>query len=239
MSTDQELSEKTLEAIREFVPKLKVISKEKSWFHRAIGAVLKWFGNSSYMDNYYTTIGYTVALPRGMSFLPWYTSWHEGGHGLQARKLTRPLFSTLYLQGTPVWLVAALLTCWPFFVWLPWWSGVAFLAFFALLSFPPFGFYRAHWEFQMYGLTLAVRHWKGDTIDDAHIKTRSHEFTKSFYFWMHPYPKSAESKLKTYLSEAKSGEIFKRRGYGSYYAHAYKTMKKLGLVKVPPIKEPK
>jgi hypothetical protein len=238
MPSDQELSEKTLTAIREYVPKLKVVPKETMWLHRTIGKVLKVFGNPDYMDRYYTTIGYTVALPKGMDFLPWMTAWHEGGHGFQSRKNTRGLFGSLYLQGTPVWLVAALLTCWPFFVWLPWWAGVAYLALFTLLSFPPFGYWRAHWEFQMYGLSAAVRHWHGWAVDDAYIDGRAKEFTKSFYFWMCPFPKYVKKKLRQAADDAQSGALFKKWRYGPYYAHAYKTMKELGLVKAPPKVEP-
>jgi hypothetical protein len=238
MPSDQELSDQTIEAIREYVPKLKVIKKESSWMHRAIGSILKVFGNPDYMNRYYTTIGYTIALPKGMKFMPWRTAWHEGGHGVQARKNTRGLFGALYLQGTPVWLVFAALTCWPFFVWLPWWSGLIYLAAFTLLSFPPFGFWRARWEFQMYGLSLAVRHWNGYTINDEYIDGRVKEFTKSFYFWMCPFPKYARKKLRQALEDAKTGELFKKRRYGSYYASAYKTMKKQGLVKNPPKVEP-
>jgi len=237
MSSDQELAEKTLVAVREYVPKFKVISKETSWFHKTIGKVLAVFGNKQYMERYFTTIGYTVALPKGETYLPWRATWHEAGHGLQAKKWTRPLFGALYLQGTPVWLVFAMLTCFPFFIWLPWWSGLIYLGVFALLSFPPFGFWRAHWEFQMYGLSLAVRHWNGVTITDEYIENRAKEFTTSFYFWMCPFPKYVKKKLRKYREEATSGKIFKR-SYGDYYEYAYHTMKKLGLVKVPPTVEP-
>jgi len=235
--SEQELSEKTVEAVKKYVPKFKVISKETSWFHKTIGAILKVFGNPSYMENYFTTIGYTVAMPKGTTYLNWRATWHEAGHGLQAKKWTRLLFGALYLQGTPVWLVAAALLCWPFFVWLPWWADVAFLAVFALLSFPPFGYWRAHWELQMYGMSLAVRHWNGYTIDEGYINDRSKEFTTGFYFWMCPFPKLVKKKLQRYHDQAQSGEIFKGR-YGYFYAHAYKTMKDLGLVKVPATVEP-
>jgi hypothetical protein len=238
MPTEQELSEKTIEAIREVVPKFKVVEKEKSWMHRFIGGILKLFGNPRYMDDYYTTIGYTIGLPKGMKFLHWETAWHEGGHGLQAKKVTRPLFGTFYLQGTPVWLLFAALFCWPFFVWLPWWSGVIVLALFTLMSFPPFGFWRAHWEFQMYGMSIAVQHWKDGSVGSAIIEKYAEEFTKSYYFWMCPFDGYVKKKLNSYLEDAKSGKIFERRAYGSYYAHAYKTMRRLGLVKLPPVKEP-
>jgi len=236
MSKAEELADKTADAIREMVPKFKVIKKTDSWFHRTVGAILKPI-NDGYMKRYYTTIGYTVALPEGMEILPWATAWHEGGHAWQAKKYSRLLFGALYLMGTPVWLVFAALTCWPFFVWLPWWSGVIWLTLFTLLSFPPFGFLRAHWEFEMYGLSMAVRIWSGETLDDVYIERRSKEFTVSFYFWMAPYPSYVKKKLKKYREDSSSGEIFKR-GAAKYYKHAYATMKTLGLVTNPPTVEP-
>jgi hypothetical protein len=232
MPTEKELSEKTEAAIKEVVPKFKVIKKTDSWFHRAIGTILKPI-NQGYMKQYYTTIGYTVALPEGMDSLPWATAWHEGGHAWQSKKLTRLLFGALYLLGTPVWFVFAALTCWPFFVWLPWWSGVIYLASFLLLSFPPFGFFRAKWEFEMYGLSMAVRIWNGATLDEAYIERKEKQFTTSYYFWMCPYPSYVRKKLRKYRDDAISGEIFKMNA-GKYYKHSYATMKKLGLVTAPP-----
>jgi len=238
MPNDQEIYEATVAACKEFVPKLKVISKDDSWMHKAIGKILKVFGNPDYMERYYTTIGYTVAYP-GKDKPGWRTLWHEAGHGVQAKKLTRLFFGALYLLGTPVYLLPALLFSWPFFVWLPWWSGLIFIAACALLSFPPFGFFRAHWEFQMYNLSTAVRHWNGMHINDSYLDNRAKEFTKSFYFWMCPFPKHVDKRLQQGLADAKSGALFKERTYGSYYKAVYLTMKKLELVKNTPDVEPK
>jgi len=237
MPTDLEIYDATVATCKEFVPKLKIISKEDSWLHRTIGKLLKVFGNPDYMERYYTTLGFTVGCP-GKDRAGWRTLWHEAGHGLQAKKLTRFLFGALYLLGTPVYLVPALLFGWMFFVWLPWWAGLIFVLGCALVSFPPFGFFRAHWEFQMYGLSIAVRHWNGVAIDDEYIERRSKEFTKSFYFWMCPFPKYVKKRLKQSLGDAKSGALFTKRGYGKYYSAAYRTMKELSLVKSAPSTEP-
>jgi len=234
VSTNQEVFNDLLAIAKKHSPKTRVVPKATVWWHRAIDKILKVVGNDSYLDGYWTTIGFTIYQPGDEVNEDWWSAIpHEGGHSIQAKKWTRPLFGSLYLMGTPVWLLPAVLFSWPFFVWLPWWSGLIFVLAFLLLSFPPFGFYRAHWEFQMYGLSLAMRYWQGGDVSSGYIETRAKQFTGPDYFYMHPYRRSAEKKLREYVEMAKTGKIFDEP-YGDYMKEVYKVLVKHNRVQNHP-----
>jgi len=234
VSIEEALFDDLLAVAQKYSPKTKVVPKATVWWHKAIAKILAIVGNDSYLDGYWTTIGYTIYQPgKQVDKKRWSVVPHEGGHSVQAKTWTRPLFGSLYLMGTPVWLLPALLFSWPFFVWLPWWSGLIFTLSFLLLSFPPFGLCRAHWEFQMYGLSLAIQYWRGYSIDSGYIEDRARQFTGPDYFYMYPCKSSAEKKLRAYLNDAKTGKIFDGP-YGEYMKEVYKVLVKHNQVRNHP-----
>ena len=239
MLTNQEVHETLVPVYKKHVPKIRIVSKQTSWLHRTIGKILKRFGNKYYMENYFTTIGYTVAYPGAdIDYVQWSVYPHECGHAVQAKRWTRGIFGALYLMGTPVYLIPAILISLPFFICLPWWSGLIPLGTCALLCSPvPFGGWRARWEFQQYGLSIALRYWTGKPVDKDCIDRMANEFTSSAYFWMYPYTNKTKTRLQKKLKAAVSGNIFKEP-YGDYYADVYKALKRVGLITKPAIKEP-
>ena len=89
----------------EFEP-LRFIRKSDSRLHRLIAKLP--FIPESYMTNYWTTIGSTIAVPKSAYPLSggfagqWVakhviTIRHEARHARRARKLTAPLYAALYL----------------------------------------------------------------------------------------------------------------------------------------------
>lgn len=234
MANNAEVFRDLLAASRKYAPKTVVVPKRTMWLHKTIAKILKVFGNKQYMDSYWTTIGFKIAQPgvdevdeNGWGAIP-----HEGNHAIQAKKLTRPLFGSFFLLGTPAYMVPALVASWPFFVWLPWWSGLLFVLGCAVVSSPvPFGMFRAHWELEAYGLSVAQRYWLGHSVDDAYFERRARQFTTSAYFWMCPFKKYVLKKLKQSLEDAKSGKIFKHKKYGTYYQDVYNVLKKHSLVR--------
>lgn len=235
MSKDEELFDDLIVTMRRFSPKTTVIPKSSSKKHKLFGAVLKVFGNPSYMEQYWTTIGFEIAQPGGdeVNKTAWHAIPHEGLHSYQAKKFTRFLFGMLYLLGTPVYCAPVLLASWPFFAWLPWWSGLAFVLPFLAISFPPFGFLRAHFEFQAYGLSIAQRYWLYGEVTDDYLDNRSKQFTTSMYFWMMPFKKRVLKTLNKYREDALSGKLLKDKKYGDYYAAMYAVFLKHGCVKKP------
>jgi hypothetical protein len=122
---------------------------------------------------------------------------------------------------------------------LSWWSGlIPLLSFLTLCSPVPFGCWRAQWEFQMYGMSIAVRYWTGKPINVEYMEKHAKEFTTSAYFWMYPYKNKTKEKLKQLVKDAAVGYIFNKPYYGKYYKDIYKTLKSLNLVVKLPIKEP-
>jgi len=235
MAKDDALFDDLLAAAKKFSPKTNVIPKSSSGKHKLFGAVLKRFGNPYYMENYWTTIGFEIAQPGGEEVNKgmWNAVPHEALHSYQAKRLTRFLFGALYLLGTPVYCVPALVASWPFFVWLPWWSGLVFILSFLLVSFPPFGFMRAHYEFQAYGLSIAQKYWLEGEVTDEYLERRSKQFTTSMYFWMLPFKKRVMKRLEKEREAALSGSLFKHKTYGEYYKAMYDVFLKHGKVKKP------
>lgn len=85
---------------------VKFIRKSDSKLHRLIARLP--FVPKSYMARYWTTIGQTIAVPEkdapsaGVFDMPWEIRHrliiaHEKRHAMRARKLTLPLYATLYL----------------------------------------------------------------------------------------------------------------------------------------------
>ncbi len=235
MPSNDTLFDDLLATARKFSPKTKVIPKSSSKMHKLFGAVLKVFGNPYYMKDYWTTIGFGIAQPGGDTVNKgmWNAIPHETLHSYQAKRLTRFFFGALYLLGTPIYCVPILVASWPFFVWLPWWSGIIFILSFLLISFPPFGFFRAHFENQAYGLSIAQRYWLKGEVTDDYLEGRSKQFTTSMYFWMSPFKKNVMKKLKKSREDAVSGKLFGHKKYGEYYKAMYNVFLKHGRVKKP------
>jgi len=235
MPNDAALFDDILTAAKKYSPKTEVVPKSTSKKHKLFGAVLKVFGNPLYMSDYWTTIGFEIAQPGGKEVdkSMWYTVPHETLHSYQAKRLTRILFSMLYLLGTPVYCVPALLGSWPFFVWVSWWAGLLFIVPFLLISFPPFGFLRAHFELQAYSLSIAQKYWLDGEVTDDYLENRSMQFTSSMYFWMLPFKKTVMRKLTQAREDAISGNVFKHKTYGDYYKTMYNVFLKHGRVKKP------
>lgn len=239
--TSQTTFEALEKTIRSYYPKFKIISKRSSFLHRAIGAVLGGLGiNKKYMTTYWTTIGATVAYPvgpEGHQYEKWSVLPHEGLHAGQCAKWSSFLMGSLYLLGTPVYLVLGLLFSLPFFltsIWtsLPWWSGLFSIGVGLLLSSPvPFGYWRARWEFQAYGLSIAVQHWLNDDVPDTYINHLVGTFTGGDYFFMWPYKKSAYQKLDRYRQLLKTKKFFlHNKDYSNYYVACFNALKQQGRI---------
>lgn len=160
-------------------PKYKRINKSDSnlmkvisWFLLALS-----FGkNTSFMNSFTTTIGYTTYVPEG------WDTWseqsrlailrHEHVHMLQAHSYGVVLYSLLYL-----------------FAFFP--IGLAY--------------WRTRFEQQAYVETLRAYRDYGFALDDAQKKRLCAYFTGPAYGWMWPFPKSIsdwyDASLKKVLSE--------------------------------------
>lgn len=237
MTTQQEVFEALTGVIQQRSPKFKVIAKKDSRLHRFIDWCLRcpWIKgkeiNPHYMTKYWTTIGHTVAYPNEEREDQHYHNWsvlpHEGKHSFQAKKWSSFLFGTFYLLGTPVYFIAMALLCWPFFIWLPWWSGVAWLGAGLLLSIPPFGYWRARWELQAFRISIALRYWRRAIVDNTYLESIADHFTKSDYFWMWPFRKSVLKRLDHYRNEVTSGAILRADNPDTaYLVHTFRTLQK-------------
>ena len=230
------------------MPKIFIVDKKASWLHRFIGWVLRfpwypksWQINPYYMTSYWTTLGFEIAYPHTDNMAVVYDEWpilcHERVHVGQAKRITRFLFGSLYLLGTPVYFaVFSLLGLLLLPLWLHidmWWIVLIFIGTGALFSIPyPFAYFRARFELEAYTVSMAIVYWKTGRIADGYIKSLTSHFTGSSYFYMWPVKKTVRKWLVRAKKDIKNGTIFtkKYRNHG-YHKFLYTTLQKWGIIK--------
>ena len=205
MSSAQAIYEDIVATTQRFAPRFKVISKDDSRLHRAIG-----FFSKLYKYAYWTTIGSTVAHPVGINpVVFWKTIPHEGRHGIQAKKVSEPVFLFAYLLGHFVWAIIGLLLLLtvsiPLWTEVNWWSGLIPLSVFLLVSPIPFAYFRYRWEKEAYTLSIAIQHWTAGQVNDLYLEAMVNQFVTWVYGWMWPFGRaSMMKKLKQAREEVKT-----------------------------------
>lgn len=161
-------------AKKELLPKLWITPKWVCTIHLIINTLFNLFlpkdKRDSYLNNYSTTLGYTIAMASAYSqpYTQWETLCHEIVHALQAKKWTRFLMAFLYTwplsQGALL-----LLTCWlPIFwasngvlmYWIGCWAIIALLHFIPQLPDP----WRHRWEIEAYSVSMYLYYMLRDCI---------------------------------------------------------------------------
>jgi len=176
--------------IKKYVPQWGVVAKKKSILHRILSFLPPLiFSRHSYMNRYWTTIGFTAFYPIGGEN-EWYVCAHEGVHGMQAKRWTRFLFGFLYLFPQSFFLPLGLGLA--FFI-NPWFLLIALLG---ILPLPaPF---RMLWELEAYCVSVMVEEWCWGTEETNEYIDRivSNYFSGFAYYFMWPFPKKIRSTLK-------------------------------------------
>lgn len=166
-----------------FFPDLKVKYKDQSPLMKILGKVL--FFNKDFMSVYVTTVGSTVYFPSenfikirpvsgSILFL------HELVHVYDSKKISRPLFTFLYLFPQILFLLVPLL----FFV--SWMLAVPLMILFAL---PLPAYFRMYYEKRAYMTSLYVRSELSKRFafkPELEINKDFYlsEFKKSYYYYM-------------------------------------------------------
>lgn len=179
------LSNAMLDKIHQYFPDVEIKFKNQSLFMKILGMIM--FFNPGFMTSYITTIGYTVYFPseEWLNATPTsgvVTILHELIHISDAKRLTRPLFSFLYLCPQIMVLVSTLLFL------LTWKIAIPLILLFCL---PIPAYFRMIFEKRAYFVSLYVYHQldkKGYQIDleqeKTHILT---QFTGAAYYFMWPF----------------------------------------------------
>jgi hypothetical protein len=231
---------------QKFFPKYRVIAKESSWLHRTIGKVLGGLRiNKVYMTYFWTYFGNKNAYPKedkpGERFRSYRVHAHEGTHAGQEKRWSSFIWGSLYLLGTPVYalvlglLAIPLIIVGAFVAALPWWVGLLVLATGLVLSCPvPFAYWRAEWELQAYGVSVATKYWTSGEVPDDYIEDKVKTFAGGEYFYMCVF----KNKVRKRLRKARQMVIDKKfiNGWlprnGEFYSACYQTLKDQGRVKV-------
>lgn len=167
-----------LDALREEIPGLKLVPKERSALSRVIDGALRVLTagrQSAYMTRYVTTLGRTIYLPtdweRRSPAARYVTLRHEAVHLRQFRRLGWPLITVLYLL--PI---------------LP--MGLALG--------------RARFEWEAYSETLratAEVHGLAAARDPALREHIVRQFVSGAYGWMWPFPRTVHRWIDRALAE--------------------------------------
>lgn len=209
--TEKELFAKIVpEAKRRKLIHKRVIVGPKStffyhkWINWLLNLVYPESEKDSYLNRFWTTIGYDIAGPDkasydGLNFHQYYTLIHELKHTQQRQRWTFPLFAFLYLwplsQGALL-----LLTCWvPLLFgsnWITLLCMAVWLIFAAIHFIPqlpdPF---RAHWELEAYTLSMYFYCVRFGKIDRDYIEYLIKNFNSMSYFIMEPRKDRIRKKL--------------------------------------------
>ena len=172
----------TVKRAQIYFPNLKIKYKDESWFMKLLGYIL--FFNKNFMTEYTTTIGSTIYFPSRAKVESKQLSsivilLHELVHIYDSQKLTRLLFSFLYL--TPQILAPLSILLW-LFSW-----KLAIISIILLLPIP--AYFRMYFERRAYAVSLYVLKRLGtkynfppllSTNRDYFIK----QFKNSEYYYM-------------------------------------------------------
>ena len=201
----------------ELIPKLRVGPKRAFTLHSIINAILNLVypkdKKDSYLNNFTTTIGYTVALATAYGvkdFTNWETLCHEVKHAQQAKKWTRLLFGYLYLwpisQGVVFlllgWIGLIWVSGWVFWAYLGGWLVLTGLHFIPQWPDP----WRKHWELQGYSISMHLHHlvWKNVSASyRQHVATNFHSMA---YFIMEPNKQKITDQLDVIATQIEMGK---------------------------------
>lgn len=179
--------------------KVRFGKKSDFWYHRWINILLNAVypkdQKDTYLKNYWTTIGYSIAAPDdqvdddGLSD-DWPTLVHELEHTRQASRWTRLIFSYLYLwplsQGALFillfWLPALFLSGWVMWLCMASMLTVGALHFIPQLPDP----WRTHWEYKAYEMSMFFHFMCYRVIGADYVDRLVHNFTSMAYFMMEP-----------------------------------------------------
>ena len=199
---DEEFYNVVADIIKEFEPKTRIRNKEDVWYHKILGKILP-----SEFSEYSTTTGYSIAMTekhRGH----WGVLGHEGVHVLQSQRQTRLLHGILYLL--PQLLVLGFILA-PLITWsLSWWF-LLFLVF----AVPIPAYFRMRKELEAYSASITFRLWRRSYVPEHYYKHYSVKFVEGHYWYMWPFRKYIEKKLREAVGRADvfDGEFLREQPY--------------------------
>ena len=227
MPTREENAAAAVALVQTFVPKFERIPKAGSKIMALLGALLSVVGVRKFMTNFSTTLGYKAYLVEGH-----YTNisviFHEGLHADQCKRYTRPLQGALYLLPQ-LFAILALIPCVVLLIlanehvvsW-DWWP----LALVLLCGLPLPAYFRMKFEFDAYCVSMAVRHWCNNDVDDNYINSRIRNFTTFAYYLMWPFHGFLQTRFLRKLEWIKSPKVVD----DPYYAAIHLFLETRGLL---------
>lgn len=241
---DKETFDAMVETVQRFYPKYRVVPKAESKLHRFIGWALKAFTpNDRYMQDYWTYFNNTNAYPieeyHGQHYRSYRVNAHEGTHAGQEKRWSTFLWGSLYLLGTPVYAVLFALLSLPLYLVgglveaVPWWIGLPVCGLGALLSVPmPFGWWRAEWELQAYGVSVATMYWCYGHVPDEVIESYVQRLSDGTYFYAWLFKGRLRRRLRRARDLAEQKKFISNWNpkQQKFYAAIYKALQDQGRI---------
>lgn len=206
MTSNTDRVSEAVAVVRRFHPGYKIAPKSKSLLHSIIGKFFGIFGNHSYTEDFWTTIGQTSAYPKPrqdevFASTSWSVVCHEGQHVRDGARIGWLAFSTAYLFPQ-VLAGLALLSIFS--------SSWFLLGLIALLPLPAIG--RTILELRAYKVSVALDFWtwgdiSGDAQDSYIEGWLVKEFCGSNYYWMWPFKPMIRNWFLAHISDLRHDEV--------------------------------
>lgn len=193
-------------AAQKYFPSLQVKYKNQSTFMKVLGTIL--FFNKSFMTDYVTTIGSIIYIP-DQNYMKLHpvsgsvTFLHELVHIYDSGKISRPLFTFLYLLPQ---IMALLLL--PLFFFLKWWIVLPLV----LLCLAPIpAYFRMVFEKRAYISSIYTLNALGKRLNfNPHLANQVsffvEQFCNSYYYFMYPFKKELNKQFNEAMQKVLSGQ---------------------------------
>ena len=167
-----------------------IVEKSESKLMKAIAAVM--FFNKTFLTEYITTIGTTIYWPKAaeVNGRDFKTLFHESQHAYDYKKF--PIWFILSYLSPQIFSIFALMA----FVSLTG-NMLWLLSLLCLLMLAPIpSVMRTHWEVRGYSCGIAAHVWLDGVFPERYKKHYKKNFTTSAYYFMWPFSRSMDRKLK-------------------------------------------
>ncbi len=184
-----------VDTITRTVPDFQIKFKKESFLMKVLDKLL--FFNKNFLTGYNTTIGKTVYLKSRAAF--------ESNRGTYLRTLCHEYLHIMdyihrpirYVLGYIFPQILAIFSLGAFFAFINPWFLLFLLSLLFIAPIPSPG--RAETELRGYGMNCKTRQWLGDTVSENTLNNYVDAFTTSAYYFMWPFKKRVEKRLKEYI----------------------------------------
>lgn len=202
------LLQRVMRIAAEEQPTIQYRFKNEIWWWKVAYYAIIWIFNREFMVKYTTTLDNQIHFPSRKWLLENQASAagviaHELVHMRNNKARGSFVAGMLYFFPQDLAVLAPLAILG---VWIP--ELTVFLLFVLALAPIP-AYWRMEEEMSAYRMSIAFQYWRDGWMHDSYISEYAKPFIGSGYYFMWPFRKQVEGRLRRYLSEVRSGEVRK------------------------------